>query len=617
MSAARLPKVAGIDQAISDVAETDARAKAQRTDESSPSGTTTETAADGAATPRCTTPAPTAATTTTHGALTVTTRDTAVTREPDALEEVVRPFEKLAAIQDQLASWISDLTTLHEFTERLTSTATLETALQELLRTGAALVGARRGLVVLDPSDGFGPRTSIGYGLPRADLGTIETVPRDLRRPRPPAGRRTTTATRWSTPIWPTRRASTRGTARSPPTSASAPATGCGWPPRAAADSARWSGCTTNRPNPPTANATWPGCTRGTRANTSPGRSSWPEPAPRWPSCAEELLPSRLPRVPGMRMAVRHRPGARGGGDWYDALPLPEGALGLSVGGVTGSGPSAVAAMGRLRASLRAYAVMEGEDPVAVLSDLELLLRLTEPARTATALFAYVEPAERKTAAGRRRALPAAGGGRAPAPSTWRPPCPRRWACSVCWEAPSVEFEAPAARPCCCTPTGCCTAPASPPTGPSRSAARGGGGRPAGRCARTRRRWSTTCCGSAFRRPRRPATTDRTAPTRGRGAAGRALRLTRPAPGVPPRIPGRASADRGGSATPDAAPGRPAARPCPDRRRPGGRTPLPVGWEGRRGTGYPGFSTGRSAVRPTRLGWAPGPGHRSGTRISV
>ena len=36
---------------------------------------------------------------------------------------------------------------------------------------------------------------------------------------------------------------------------------------------------------------------------------------------------------------------------------------------------------------------MEGEDPVAVLSDLELLLRLTEPARSATALCGYCEPA--------------------------------------------------------------------------------------------------------------------------------------------------------------------------------------------------------------------------------
>lgn len=94
---------------------------------------------------------------------------------------------------------------------------------------------------------------------------------------------------------------------------------------------------------------------------------------------AEELLPSRLPRVVGVQLAARHRTGPRGGGDWYDALPLPDAALGLAVGSVTGSGPSAIAAMGRLRASLRAYAVMEGEDPVAVLSDLELLLRLTEP----------------------------------------------------------------------------------------------------------------------------------------------------------------------------------------------------------------------------------------------
>ncbi len=60
----------------------------------------------------------------------------------------------------------------------------------------------------------------------------------------------------------------------------------------------------------------------------------------------EELLPSRLPRVAGVQLAARHRTGPRGGGDWYDALPLPEAALGLSVGSVTGSGPSAVAANG-------------------------------------------------------------------------------------------------------------------------------------------------------------------------------------------------------------------------------------------------------------------------------
>ncbi|WP_344318856.1 PP2C family protein-serine/threonine phosphatase, partial [Streptomyces yatensis] len=153
----------------------------------------------------------------------------------------------------------------------------------------------------------------------------------------------------------------------------------------------------------------------------------------------EELLPTRLPRVPGVRLAVRHHPGPHGGGDWYDALPLPDGALGLSVGGVTGSGPSAVVAMGRLRASLRAYAVMEGEDPVAVLSDLELLLRLTEPARSATALFAYCEPGTRKVVlAGAGHCPPLLTGERRTefVETTLSAPL----GMLSCWEAPSVEI---------------------------------------------------------------------------------------------------------------------------------------------------------------------------------
>jgi serine phosphatase RsbU (regulator of sigma subunit) len=97
--------------------------------------------------------------------------------------------------------------------------------------------------------------------------------------------------------------------------------------------------------------------------------------------------------------------------------------------------------MGRLRASLRAYAVMEGEDPVAVLSDLELLLRLTEPARSATALFGYAEPELRK--------IVLAGAGHCP-PLIVGPRRVEFLETSLsaplgmlsCWEAPSAEFEA-------------------------------------------------------------------------------------------------------------------------------------------------------------------------------
>src|SRR6478735_8836987 len=83
-----------------------------------------------------------------------------------------------AFIQDRLAGWVSDLTTLHELTERLAGTNTLDDALNELLHAGAALVGARRGLLVLEPANGEGPSATVGLGLSRADLGHLETVPR-------------------------------------------------------------------------------------------------------------------------------------------------------------------------------------------------------------------------------------------------------------------------------------------------------------------------------------------------------------------------------------------------------------------------------------------------------
>ncbi|MFH8368051.1 PP2C family protein-serine/threonine phosphatase [Streptomyces sp. NPDC018031] len=459
-------------------------------------------------------------------------------------------------VLDRLAGWVSDLTTLHDLTERLARTTTLDSALHELLRAGAALVGARRGLVALEPADGLGPVTTIGLGLGRADLGHIETIPRgtasaghlldglpaphaqrpevvhpDLAgeadldprhrevaarlgyaasyavpldplgapgaadapappgpaappgRPGPtgPAGRGPGTARGWApppaTPTAPTTSGTGTGIGSPVPPG---PAAG----PGAAPGPARGAGPLPGDPpggrsGPPRPTGAGPGGTAPVRADEGsavPGRlggAVWLYDEPTEPVerqrhllglycryaaehlarlleltrardtvsvIREELLPARLPRTAGVRLAVRHRTGPDGGGDWYDALPLPEGALGLAVGAVSGSGPSAVAAMGRLRASLRAYAVMEGEDPVAVLSDLELLLRLTEPARTATALFAYCEPALRRVVL--------AGAGHCPpliigehrteyVETSLSAPL----GMLSCWEAPSVDIE--------------------------------------------------------------------------------------------------------------------------------------------------------------------------------
>ncbi|WP_344447080.1 PP2C family protein-serine/threonine phosphatase, partial [Kitasatospora nipponensis] len=164
------------------------------------------------------------------------------------------------------------------------------------------------------------------------------------------------------------------------------------------------------------------------------------------------MLPDHLPYVPGLRLAVRWVPAGlerSAGSDWYDAITLPDGSLGLTVGSVSGDGPGAgpgsapgaAAAMGRLRAALRAYAVLEGEDPVSVLGDLELLLKTTEPARTATAAYAWIEPGERR--------ITLAGAGHCP------PILVTRYGANFvetslsaplgmlsCWEAPGVELSA-------------------------------------------------------------------------------------------------------------------------------------------------------------------------------
>ncbi|EST37544.1 hypothetical protein N566_12485, partial [Streptomycetaceae bacterium MP113-05] len=89
------------------------------------------------------------------------------------------PVDRLTAVQDRLAGWISDLTTLHDLTERLARTDDLDPALREVLAAGAALVGARRGLITLTGADGLGPEHTVGLGLAAADIGQLETVPRD------------------------------------------------------------------------------------------------------------------------------------------------------------------------------------------------------------------------------------------------------------------------------------------------------------------------------------------------------------------------------------------------------------------------------------------------------
>jgi serine phosphatase RsbU (regulator of sigma subunit) len=164
------------------------------------------------------------------------------------------------------------------------------------------------------------------------------------------------------------------------------------------------------------------------------------------------LLPDHLPSAEGLRLAARCVPAALErscGSDWYDAIALPDGSLGITVGSVLGDGPGAgpdsapgaAAAMGRVRAALRAYAVLEGEDPVSVLGDLELLLKTTEPTRSATAVYACVSAEDRQivlAGAGHCPPILLTGYGANFVETSLSAPL----GMLSCWEAPGVELTA-------------------------------------------------------------------------------------------------------------------------------------------------------------------------------
>ncbi|WBB58027.1 PP2C family protein-serine/threonine phosphatase [Streptomyces sp. WMMC500] len=414
---------------------------------------------------------------------------------------IAHPAESPAASYDRLSAWAGDLTALHELTGRLARTTELEQALYEIVRAGAQLIGARRGFAVLHPADGRSPDTRVGYGIGAAELGAMETVPRastsygrildapaatrpaDVCRPDLAAepdlhprhrdvAMRLGYAAGYAVPLAATAAGTGTATGATRAPGRAGPAGGGGPAGRAPAG-----------PRPPgpgqpdQGGMAQPGQTgTGQRRRPPPallGAVEWLYDGPARPTERQRritglyarhagdhlarildlararttadavraaLLPARLPRVPGARVAVRHRTGPLGGGDFYDVLPLPDGALGLAVGSAGGGGPAAVAAMGQLRAGLRAYAVMEGEDPVAVLSDLELLMRLTEPGRRATALFAYAPPG--------RRSMVVAGAGHCPPLVTgpWRTEYAETSLSAplnmlTCWEAPSVTID--------------------------------------------------------------------------------------------------------------------------------------------------------------------------------
>lgn len=95
-----------------------------------------------------------------------------------------------------------------------------------------------------------------------------------------------------------------------------------------------------------------------------------------------------------MRLATHYRASNRGaevGGDWYDVLALPDGAVGLAIGDVMGHDVEAAIVMGQLRSALHSLA-MEGAGPAQVLARLDAYMQSLTAERFATCLYAVYDP---------------------------------------------------------------------------------------------------------------------------------------------------------------------------------------------------------------------------------
>jgi serine phosphatase RsbU (regulator of sigma subunit) len=108
----------------------------------------------------------------------------------------------------------------------------------------------------------------------------------------------------------------------------------------------------------------------------------------------EVVLPDDLSSLPGWQVSVHYEPGGSSdvGGDFYDAVPLPDGRLALFIGDVMGHGLTAAAAMAQMRAATRAYVVTDPE-PAVVLAKLDAMFDVLGMTGLVTLAYSLVDPA--------------------------------------------------------------------------------------------------------------------------------------------------------------------------------------------------------------------------------
>ncbi|WP_130799510.1 PP2C family protein-serine/threonine phosphatase [Streptomyces otsuchiensis] len=108
------------------------------------------------------------------------------------------------------------------------------------------------------------------------------------------------------------------------------------------------------------------------------------------------LLPTELPRVPGMEVAAHYHAASRDqlGGDFYDLFPVDGSRWAFFLGDVCGKGPEAAAVTSLVRYTLRA-AALHDPTPEAALTTLNTVLHeryTSSDPRYCTAVFGLLRP---------------------------------------------------------------------------------------------------------------------------------------------------------------------------------------------------------------------------------
>jgi len=111
----------------------------------------------------------------------------------------------------------------------------------------------------------------------------------------------------------------------------------------------------------------------------------------------QRALLTPTPRVPGAELAAHYQPASKTaevGGDWYDALLLPDGSVTLTIGDIAGHDLDAATSMSQLRSMLRVIAYDQSRplSPAESLAQLDRVVDGLAIAPLVTAVHAVLRP---------------------------------------------------------------------------------------------------------------------------------------------------------------------------------------------------------------------------------